>query len=451
MDNYSKINGSMNKKLNCDGINIKKDNNGECHKCGAMIENEYLYCKNCGVNFHEKYYEKNGVSSLSKNKFDTIKEYLNFRESIKVSMIAIGLLLIISTICKFVLGFNNYEINELINPLHILLTMNLGSMKVYSSSMTKIGVGYMDFGLIILSILPVISIILANIIVYKNKIKSSEDLIRKSVGVAFCYGGVLGVIALISKVTLNYSYNMSSLGYIVQLKFNFIDIIIKGAIIGFISTYICLNRKSLKHENMYIEILKKAINMVFIGYVFVFIVVAIVTISDKNYLYGMGLSSFIGKIGLIATISQIALYMFGFGNLIPFIIGEREYSILKILNSNIGITTILLLISMICLITLIIFIFACKLEAKYKREKGIKPIILLSCFYSIIIGAMSIISTISLGEGINIMSMGNYSIYMSMGLGFVSSVLISFIYSFIVSLVGYKLNIFNDVVEESNE
>ncbi|MGL5328848.1 MAG: hypothetical protein ACRDD7_06240, partial [Peptostreptococcaceae bacterium] len=65
------------------------------------------------------------------------------------------------------------------------------------------------------------------------------------------------------------------------------------------------------------------------------------------------------------------------------------------------------------------------------------PIILLSGFYSIIIGVIAIISSVSLGESID----------MYMGLNFIGTVIVSFIYTFVVSSVGYKLNIFDDIEE----
>ena len=93
---------------------------------------------------------------------------------------------------------------------------------------------------------------------------------------------------------------------------------------------------------------------------------------------------------------------------------------------------------MLFLSLLIIIIFACNLESKYKDKYGIKPIVILSVSYALLMGLISILTNLIFTDLIS-----SYSSYVNMGMGLISSILISFIYSFLVSLVGYKLNVFN--------
>ena len=92
---------------------------------------------------------------------------------------------------------------------------------------------------------------------------------------------------------------------------------------------------------------------------------------------------------------------------------------------------------------LVLIVASCKLESKYGRENGIKPVLILSGLYSLLVGALSIITALTLGGGVDILNFSNYSTSLTMGFGLLSSIIITFIYSFVVSLVGYKLNIFN--------
>ena len=296
----------------------------------------------------------------------------------------------------------------------------------------------------ILAVLPIISITISNLIFSKKFTKDSQSALRNSLGVGASYGLILGVLALFSKAKMSYSYDMVQYGYIVQFSFESLGMILKGFILGFLSTYILLYKKEYEDENMYLGILKRAINMLFIGYILTFVILCILTMADRSYLYDLGISNYVNQVGIGLGLSQLSAYIWSFGNFVPVTIGSKGLSIFNLMRSDLHLTTTLMLVAMFFLSALVIIVFACKLEVKYgKKEDGIKPILLLSGFYAILVGALSIVTTVTLGNSVDIFTLSNYTSSLTMGFGMISSILISFIYSFLISLVGYKLNIFN--------
>ena len=95
---------------------------------------------------------------------------------------------------------------------------------------------------------------------------------------------------------------------------------------------------------------------------------------------------------------------------------------------------------MIALSALIFIIIGSKLESKYKNE-NLKPVIIFSGLYAIIIGVIGFMTTIYIGD--NAASILTSLNAMQMGFNFIIGMIISFIYSLTMTLIGYKLNIFN--------
>ena len=89
---------------------------------------------------------------------------------------------------------------------------------------------------------------------------------------------------------------------------------------------------------------------------------------------------------------------------------------------------------------LIFIIVGCKLESKYK-SKDIKPVVIFSASYAAIMGAIGLLTTLYIGD--NAASMLSSISAMQMGFNFIMGIIMSFVYSFVMTLVGYKLNIFN--------
>ena len=115
-------------------------------------------------------------------------------------------------------------------------------------------------------------------------------------------------------------------------------------------------------------------------------------------------------------------------------------SILSLFNSNLSLDLILLLGSLIALSSLIFIIVGSKLESKYK-SKDIRPVVIFSGFYAMIMGVVGLLTIIYVGD--NAASMLSSLSAMQMGFNFVIGMIISFVYSLVMTLIGYKLNIFN--------
>ena len=152
--------------------------------------------------------------------------------------------------------------------------------------------------------------------------------------------------------------------------------------------------------------------------------------ADRSYLYNLGISNYVNQVGIGVVLSQLAAYIWSFGNFVPVNIGSQELSMFNLIRSDLYLTTTLMLVAMFFLSALVIIVSACKLEMKYgKREDGIKPILLLSGFYAILVGALSIVTTVTLGNSVDIFTLSNYTAFITMGFGMISSILISFIYT----------------------
>ena len=442
-ENYSRTNGNIRSSLLNRNIKIKKLSGDTCPKCNNKISKIDSYCKLCGYNLQEVYVNNSSFSKVSNWSFREVLTYLNMPKTFTTGLVSVLFLFLISLLLKVVVVNYIPDIADILNPIHIILGLNLGSLNIYSSTMMGWGGSEVKLGIIALYILPLAALTISNLIFIKKYTKDSDSAFRNSLGVGISYGVILFTLALLSKTRFSYSYNMSQYGYIVQFNFAAFSMLLKGILIGFLSTYMLIYKSEYEDENMYLGILKRAINIIIIGYITTLIILAILTFADKSYLYNLGISSYTENSNLWIKLSQLAAYMWAFGNFIPVNIVSKNLSLANIFNSNLYLTTILLLVAMIFLSALVIIVCACKLEAKYGRSKGLKPVILLSSFYAILMGILSIFTSVSLGGGLDILSLSNYSTSLTMGFSLLSSIVISFIYCFLVSLLGYKLNIFN--------
>ncbi len=440
-NNYSKINGVMTRKIKDNDIKRRKLKIENCPKCDNNISGSYTYCKFCGFNLEKTSIHSKDVDISWNYKY--IINYLNMPKTLITAIFATVILLVISVLGKIIISDSISTIDNLVNPIHILLGLNLGSLTYYKSTMMGWSGTELKFGLVIFAILPIISIIISNLIFNKKNTKNIEDVFRNSLGVGISYGIILCILALISKIKISYSYNMMQYGYATQFSFGAFDIAVKGFILGFFPTYIVLYRKKYKNQNMYLEIFKRAINMLLVGYVVTFIIISILTIVDKSYLYSLGMSSYTDIFSKIVIIAQLAVYIWSFGNFVPVSVGNKVLSFGNLMTSDLYSTINLMLIAMYFLSALVIIVSACKLECKYGKEKGLNPIILMSAFYAILIGALSITTTLLLNGSIDGLSFSNFVTSSAMGFGLMKSMIITFIYSFVISLIGYKLNVFN--------
>ena len=441
-DNYSKEDGSLNIKENINYFTIEKNNDINCPKCENTVRKKDIYCNNCGEilenikSKRERFIKQEG----DKTKFKDIASSFNLSNGLKVSGLAIAILFALSLIIKFILVGSHNQISELINPLHIILFSNLSSINIFMSLFMNSAQSSINFGFLILLILPIISFILPYIIFMKKRNTSLITHIKNSLGVAVIYALILCVISKISQVEVNLSNGFNQYGYGILFEFSTFDVLIKGFIICFISMLFMGIKKDYEQENMIAGLFKMAVKTIFIGFVLVLIIATILYFANINYIFDLGLNSYIEDVSLGVVLSQLAIYLWGFANLIPVSIGSGSLSILSLFNSNISLDLILFLGSMIALSALIFIIIGSKIESKYK-SKSINPVIIFSGCYAGIVAVIGILTTIYIGN--NAASMLTSLHAVQMGFNFVTGIIISFIYSLTMTLIGYKLNIFN--------
>ncbi len=443
--NYSKEDGNLHIKKNINYLTIEKNNKTYCSKCENLVGKKDIYCKNCGEilenvkSKREKFINQEGEKANFKN----IASSFNLINGFKTSISALGILFIFSLIIKVLLVGEGNQISELINPVHIMLFSNLASMDIYMSLFMNSAQSSVNFGFLILLILPIISFILPyRIFMKKNNISFMSHL-KNSLGVAIIYSILLMALSRMSQmqVSLSNGLNMfNTYSYGIYLGFNMISVLFKGFIIAFISVFFMGLKKEYEKENMIVNILKIALKTLLIGYILTLIIILLLHLANINYIYDLGLNSYISTTSLGFVLSQLAIYLWAFSNLIPINLGVTTISILSLFNSNLSLDLILLLGSLIALSSLIFIIVGSKLESKYK-SKDIRPVVIFSGFYAMIMGVVGLLTIIYVGD--NAASMLSSLSAMQMGFNFVIGMIISFVYSLIMTLIGYKLNIFN--------
>lgn len=441
-NNYSKEDGSLNIKENINYFTIEKDNYTNCPKCESEVSREDIYCNNCGEilenikSKREKFINQQGEET----KFKDIASSFDLINGLKASGLAIVILFVLSLIIKVILVGNNNQISELINPLHIMLFSNLANVNIFMSLFMNSAHSSVNFGFLILLILPIVSFMLPYRMFMKKRNISFITHVKNSLGVAIIYAIILCVISKVSQIEVSLSNGFNQYGYGIFFSFSTFNVLLKGFIIGFILVLFMGLKKEYEKENMIAGVLKIALKTIFIGYILVVIIATILYFANVNYIFDLGLNSYTEDISLVVVLSQLAIYLWVFSNLIPVSLGSGSLSILSLFNSNISLDLMLLLAAMIALSALIFIIVGCKLESKYK-SKNIKPVIIFSGCYAVIIAVIGSLTTIYIGD--NAASMLTSLSAIQMGFNFIIGMIISFIYSLIMTLTGYKLNIFN--------
>ena len=138
---------------------------------------------------------------FKKPNFDNIKENMSGlkdkinlkregNQPLKVAGIAFVILLIVSIIAssvrrQFLGGIGN------VNMFSILLGLNLIGVRIRSNGMMMFSSSTVNLGVIALILIPIISLIVANLIIYRRKIESLDKCVLEALKVAFIYGMLL--------------------------------------------------------------------------------------------------------------------------------------------------------------------------------------------------------------------------------------------------------------------
>ena len=392
--NYSTEDGKNAQDILRDKITLKQKS--VCGHCETE-NNEGLYCKSCGKSLDE-------VETSKKGKI--IKAFKgDIKPILLTSVTSVAILFLISLGLKLLMSFNLGELINFINPLHIILGINLGTINLNASTMMNSGSVSIHLGVLLIGLIPLFALLLSSVIFIKNK--KAQDILHNSVGVGATYGLMLVIISIFSSTSSSIS-QMINYGLAVSYRYNILELFLNGFILGFISTYLIGYKKKYFGQNIYLDILKKAINTILILYIAVFVILLGISIVDNSYLYELGLYNYSRNTTFI--LSQLASYILAFANIVP--------------------TTILVLI-----------LTGYNLRKKFKNSSS-NIVLIFSICYSIIITILSSFSVIYVGGNMPLLQMNSYLGNIFMGSGIFTALIISFIYSYIILKIGYTLSDF---------
>ena len=423
--NYSTEDGKNVQDILRDKLTLKEQS--ICGNCG-IENNEGLYCKSCGKSLEE-------VEHLDKGQ--NIKDFkVDIKPILLTSVTSVAILFLISLGLKLLMSFNLGELINFINPLHIILGINLGTINLNVSTMMNSGSVSMHLGVLVIALIPLLVLSLSNGIFIKNK--NAQDILYNSVGVGITYGLVLVIISIFSSTSSSIS-QMMNYGIAVAYRYKILELFLNGFILGFISTYLTGYKKKYSGQNIYLDILKKAINSILILYVVIFIILLGISIVDNSYLYDLGLYNYSRNTTFI--LSQLSSYILAFANIVPTTIGSNKLSILSIINGDLLFDTKLMLIAIIFLSLLVLILTGYNLRKKFKNS-SYNIVLIFSICYSIIVTVLSSFSVIYIGGNISLLQMNTYPGNTFMGSGILTTLIISFIYSYIIIKIGYTLSDF---------
>lgn len=439
--NYSKENGNMINKSNLNNLKMEKIEINNCNKCSFENEKSYNYCKNCGnilyiikeVENEEKL--KNKIKLSNSINFINILRGLINKNIIFTSFVSIFILLAISLIIKVFTFINLSPLDSIINPLNIILLFNLVNLQGYSSSIFGSGAINIKLGLLIIIIVPIISLVISNIIFMRKNRKDINELFRNSMGVGISYSLILLFIGLISNVKLNLS-DMLNFGVSLNIRYNYLSILFNGFLIGFLTTYFIGFNKSYKKENIYFYLFKKAIDTVLLGYFIIFIIMIILSLYNQSFLFELGIYGYYDNLSIM--LSQLSSYIWLFANFIPVTLQDNLISVFNILDSNLFFNTKLILYSTIFISFIMLLISGCIIKHKCK-ENSTKSVLIFSLFYAIIMSILTSFSILNIDGNISLIKINSYESSIYMGSNIFITMILSFIYSYVVSGIGYKL------------
>ena len=256
--NYSTNDGASTQCVLRDKLTLRQKQ--VCEHC-EVESKEGLYCKNCGKSLDE-------VQTIDKlQDLKSFKSYI--KPALLTSLSSIVMLFLISLGLKLLTNSNIGELINSMNPLQIILGLNLGTINLNTSTMMNSGSSSIHLGVLAIALIPLFALLLSNVIFIKNK--NQQDVLYNSLAVGFMYGIILIIISIFSSTTTNVSYMINSV-LAISYRYNIIELFINGFILGFISTYLMGYKKKYFGENIYLDILKFAINSILILYAVIFVI-----------------------------------------------------------------------------------------------------------------------------------------------------------------------------------
>lgn len=459
-NNYCTEDGSSMNKSISSKVSIRNEVENKCSRCSNENSSHANYCRSCGNRLHyiftrdksiQKNYTKESSESIQKvtqssKKISINLSNLNYMNILLIPIIAIGLTSICSTIFKQILLvaieseflYEEYIIfKSLLDNINSLLILNLSPIKLYGNAWNMGDIsGTINLGLIGICILPIIIITITNLVFSKYKQDKKSNILGDSIISAIIYSCILFFIATISKKSVAVE------GVTIGLQYSLGGLFIKSFILYLIPTLVVNIMKNCKHEINYLNIFNKCILIISIqAFIFMFIMfIAIASEVSANdsfisisMLFSLMVIPFmmpiIGVVSFIPTsINGYSISLFKFKEMMEYmeygyILSEFEY-----VTFGIVLMAIVLLISL--------FFVGRSLKSTY-RENSLRPVLIFSLLYSVVMGACMYISKITFTEDVSMLGIyNNGNVYI--GSSCIAAIIVGFSYSFMISFLGYK-------------
>lgn len=359
------------------------------------------------------------------------------KQSLKVAGIAFVIMLIISLIAS---GLRSQFLNGMgnINLFSILLGLNLVGVRVRSRGMMMFSSSTVNLGVIALILIPIISLIVANLIIYRRKIESLDKCVLEALKVAFIYGMLLAVASIFSTTKINLGMgNIFGFGNnYIAIGYKFFPAFGNGFLIAFLTTAILNYRKEFHGEYYTTDIVSDAIREFLKISLIVLVITVIVVFTKNSALYDFGISEYSKGGAVVAYIMQIAAYLITIATGGIVHIGDSSsMSIFSIFNSATFTDTKLLIRIIFCIFAIAMIFVGANIYRNYRFENR-KTVLHFSIVFGFLVGLVAKFSAISISGS---MMQNMSSIDLAISAGTFTTFVIATISTIIFTEIGYRI------------
>ena len=359
------------------------------------------------------------------------------KQSLKVAGIAFVIMLIISLIAS---GLRSQFLNGMgnINLFSILLGLNLVGVRVRSRGMMMFSSSTVNLGVIALILIPIISLIVANLIIYRRKIESLDKCVLEALKVAFIYGMMLAVASIFSTTKINLGMgNIFGFGNnYIAIGYKFFPAFGNGFLIAFLTTAILNYRKEFHGEYYTTDIVSDAIREFLKISLIVLVITVIVVFTKNSALYDFGISEYSKGGAVGAYIMQIAAYLITIATGGIVHIGDSSsISIFSIFNSATFTDTKLLIRIIFCIFAIAMIFVGANIYRNYRFENR-KTVLHFSIVFGFLVGLVAKFSAISISGS---MMQNMSSIDLAISAGTFTTFVIATISTIIFTEIGYRI------------
>ena len=385
---------------------------------------------------------------FKKPNFENIKENMRgFKDKInlkregnqplKVAGIAFVILLIVSVIVssvrrQFLGGIGN------VNMFSIFLGLNLVGVRIRSNGMMMFSSSTVNIGILALLLIPILSIIVANLFIYRRKIESIDRCIIESLKVAFIYGLLLAITSMFSTTRINLGMgNMFGFGNdYISIGYKFFPAFGNGFIIAFLTSVILNYRKEFHGEYYTTDIVSDAVRE-FLKLSLIILVITVIVVFTKNSaLYDFGLSDYSKGGAVVAYIMQMAAYLITIATGGIVHVGDSSsVSIFSIFNSATFTDTKLLIRIIFCIFAIAMIFVGANIYRNYRFENR-KTVLHFGIAFGFLVGLVAKFSAISISGS---MMQNMSSVDLAVSAGTFTTFIISILFTVLFTEIGYRV------------